>query len=455
MQFAGAVLQGTHPEVRARVAMSGDSNFGQHLINFVESMLAVAELTKAAERFPNERVRRHFDSALDELSLTSDECRDAVDAFRRDFMVVPKAHAEIAGKESDSSDASASQGDAAAAIARIFSVAGESPYAWLAQARMRVPTAHLLGGSLLMLAVAITEQLVRDVVRSVLTQDLGRLGRIEVEVAEALRIGDISTLVGEHVELEVDRIMESRRSWTAWLLGDNQLNCPLEALTFDAAAFDEIMRRRNLYVHNGGLVNARYLAEVQGSELEIGQRAEVDASYLERAVENLVAFGCNLLLRSSRLFAEEESPFVAVVVMRLQRDEFSEMAYWRATESVLSQLRQADVSLAIKHESEVYAHWANRERGEDAYLRTVQEWDTSTSGPRWKFYRAALLGDDQDAARLLADAVVAGDIDSSELRLSQFLKRWRQGLRPGPATDIVRVLYEDAEPTGVGGDDEV
>jgi hypothetical protein len=45
----------------------------------------------------------------------------------------------------------------------------------------------------------------------------------------------------------------------------------------------EVMARRNVLVHNAGIVNERYRAAVPDSPLPLGERADVDADYWERA----------------------------------------------------------------------------------------------------------------------------------------------------------------------------
>ena len=49
----------------------------------------------------------------------------------------------------------------------------------------------------------------------------------------------------------------------------------------------EIYQRRNLFVHNGGVVNSIYLAKVETPQFEINEKLEVDEEYLENAIDKI------------------------------------------------------------------------------------------------------------------------------------------------------------------------
>ncbi|MCB0457467.1 MAG: hypothetical protein R2776_02440 [Flavobacteriaceae bacterium] len=49
----------------------------------------------------------------------------------------------------------------------------------------------------------------------------------------------------------------------------------------------EIYQRRNLFVHNGGIVNSIYLSKVNASEKTIGERLEVNELYLDNAIDKI------------------------------------------------------------------------------------------------------------------------------------------------------------------------
>jgi len=49
----------------------------------------------------------------------------------------------------------------------------------------------------------------------------------------------------------------------------------------------EIYQRRNLFVHNGGVVNSIYLSKVSKSDISIGDRLTVDDIYLDNAIDKI------------------------------------------------------------------------------------------------------------------------------------------------------------------------
>ena len=88
------------------------------------------------------------------------------------------------------------------------------------------------------------------------------------------------------IDSKIDGILRS--SFTDWLETlKSELNLGLGYLKDFTIELIEIYQRRNLLVHNGGIVNSIYLSKIEGSEFKLGDTIDVDEKYLENAIDKV------------------------------------------------------------------------------------------------------------------------------------------------------------------------
>jgi len=75
---------------------------------------------------------------------------------------------------------------------------------------------------------------------------------------------------------------------------ERTLGVRLQGCPDTPANLDEIYATRNVLVHNGGVVNQKYLSQVRKSPLSLGDRREIDDIYLERAIRTVETIGQHL-----------------------------------------------------------------------------------------------------------------------------------------------------------------
>jgi hypothetical protein len=150
----------------------------------------------------------------------------------------------------------------------------------------------------LVVAVSQSEVFLQYLVTQVMTDYPGRLasgGQIEQNSRE-IRLLDIILNSADKAEI-IDKVIEERvRSLfygqpTDFFLKDKAKLGFSDYFKKNYATtvedYAEIVARRNLLIHNDGRVDRKYLREVPGTSLRLGQKIIVDQEYLRRALFTL------------------------------------------------------------------------------------------------------------------------------------------------------------------------
>ena len=87
--------------------------------------------------------------------------------------------------------------------------------------------------------------------------------------------------------------------------------------------YSEILARRNLYAHNNGIVDRKYLREVKSSPLKRGQKAIVDIEYITMVTK--ICIGLSVLttkLVIENIYKEEFKSKIGKKIIRELKNEF-------------------------------------------------------------------------------------------------------------------------------------
>ncbi|GEM_PF-6715111 len=136
-------------------------------------------------------------------------------------------------------------------------------------------------------AVALFDGLLVDLYRLCLTfvpQSLATQQRM-VSLEQVMKANDIGSLQGQLITEEVDRfgfssVLEQFKSFRSRLgvdVDDLKVIAPLE----------QIRARRNIFVHNGGVVNESYLKIAEGSPIAIGEVLSLEKEELNSDISAL------------------------------------------------------------------------------------------------------------------------------------------------------------------------
>lgn len=153
----------------------------------------------------------------------------------------------------------------------------------------------------LMILISFWEALVSALVKkyySLFTSALNTDNRV-ISLDELLIFGSIEKVKEHFIHQEADSVV--RKSFQKQLdYFSNRLHVDLLPIKIYVEKFQEVTQRRNLLVHNNGIVNKIYLSNISDSlknkyKPKLGKRLEVPDAYLSEAIEILQTLGTVLL----------------------------------------------------------------------------------------------------------------------------------------------------------------
>src|ERR1035441_7706546 len=121
-----------------------------------------------------------------------------------------------------------------------------------------------------------------------------------------------------------------RASFEDWVsFFRTKTHIPMPYLERDQDGVSEIFKRRNLVVHNGGIVNRHYLSTVSetvSKGVKEGDRLPVDEKYLTTAIDliepNLVLIACELWQKWERASKERPTTLLAIAYESLRAERW-------------------------------------------------------------------------------------------------------------------------------------
>lgn len=158
---------------------------------------------------------------------------------------------------------------------------------------------HLLYSALLTAAVGALEAAVSGVVglRYSAHPDALPASDISFTFADLKAMESIQDARDIAITKRVDEIMwPGIDSWAKWI--DHELKHSSHELADDWNKLYEVIQRRHLLVHAGGIASRQYCAKVPDTDVSVGDELRLDRVYLEAAIEQLTIFGVRLILWS-------------------------------------------------------------------------------------------------------------------------------------------------------------
>lgn len=157
----------------------------------------------------------------------------------------------------------------------------------------------ILFRSALMSLVVYFEGMIADIFKYLLNKNPDSvINNKQLTFKEIKELGSIENSIEYLIEKEIESI--TRGDYNTWC---NELkkrfSFELKSCEEENDIVNEIVKRRNLYVHNNGYVNNIYLKTVNNKfteGLKKGQIIDVDIDYIENAIRVLKKVGCGILI---------------------------------------------------------------------------------------------------------------------------------------------------------------
>ena len=155
----------------------------------------------------------------------------------------------------------------------------------------------ILYSGTLMLLVTYFENTVAKIFRIDFQRHPGRMSLENKTVAYSiLEMSENIQEVRDHlIDIEVNNLMyKSASEWITYLKKNLKLN--LDYVTEKLPELKEIIARRNIIVHNDGIVNNVYLSQVKDEDLKKGDKLTVSRSYIDSAIDLIETIGTAIII---------------------------------------------------------------------------------------------------------------------------------------------------------------
>lgn len=283
---------------------------------------------------------------------------------------------------------------------------------------------EILNDSTIMMLLVRYEEAVAELFRYLIRKyPTAYLNDKSITYAELIKLDtEIKNIRKIFLDKEVDEIMRQPISnWYSLFEGKHKVKFSFQNDEFEA--FKEIYYRRNLIVHNQGIVNDNYIANVK-TELCVGDKALVNKSYLENAFEiaQIVVYGT--IVGLSKL-----SSNVGGVLNRLFELGFQHMLNeeWRISEYIFGNLlkqKEQDNASLLCDKINYWISIKNQGRIEEIE-KEIENFDVSAHRGDFKAAKYALL-DKYDKVTEILEEIMGQELQASHIENWPLFKQYRE-----------------------------
>jgi hypothetical protein len=249
----------------------------------------------------------------------------------------------------------------------------------------------------------------------------------EFSVADLKSLGGVDEAIESAIEGRVDEFLRLPfDDWDQWFKKYIKLN--MSDFLIDKSSVMEIFARRNIVVHNDGVVSRQYRANVGSEAPKLGTRLIVDEQYVTTAIDQLLAFGATFAAAAWQKIAPEGAGAgesnrhlheLNLYLMLLDR--------WGAVSAIAS-IASAHVA-ADEADRMIYAingMLATKRRGTSVSISAqAAALDVSASAPRFLVAKAALLDDFEQVAVSIPRAIAVLDMSLTDVHQWPLLDEFR------------------------------
>ncbi len=238
-----------------------------------------------------------------------------------------------------------------------------------------------------------------------------------------IQSGDIEEIKKNLVKREVEAKM--RENFKEWFKIYGSHGLRKTSFENDVVTLEEIYARRNVFVHNSGIVNAAYLNSVSNSHKKEGTKLSVDENYINTAFNTINRIVVLMMIEASKLNNNKciylERIFVALFDLLISEEyAVCEPAYGELCE-------KSDLNTEIKIMSKINK-WICiiALRGKEEVEEEIKAFDVSALNSMFKMAKEILLGNYETANRLLESLIKNKEILTSAIEKWPLFRWYRQ-----------------------------
>ncbi|WP_288801788.1 hypothetical protein [uncultured Corynebacterium sp.] len=244
----------------------------------------------------------------------------------------------------------------------------------------------------------------------------------KIDLAEVQHLETLAEIKDYVVQKKVDRVLYgSLDDWISFF--ESKVKIDLKNL-IKSEALVEVVQRRHCLVHNGGFASRLYLKNTQLTSIKLGDRFEVDASYVRSAADHLYAFiyslewaiAVKVIGRSVEARRDAFGHLATVTFFLLQDRRYRTLKFLGITLQLDDRLKEKRIDDAEWLIIQVNVWLAYKLDGDFDTVRTeVEDWDVHSKPLNFRLAKAALLDQTEDALNLVQAMLISGDINKQNI----------------------------------------
>lgn len=232
---------------------------------------------------------------------------------------------------------------------------------------------------------------------------------VKIKIEDIKKFSNLSDIKDYLVEGEVFKLTSgSIEDWKNFV--KDKFEVDLKKVTPDWDSFLEYFARRNLCVHNDGIVNAEYLKRNKKSEFKIGDNARIELKYLRNSTEEFLIVGSTLILMTWNKLCQSERVQICEALNDLGYHALIN-SHWRLSERLYTLLDMyGDDNDKIVARMNKWLSIKNQGRIKEIQ-KDLDNFDHNIYNPRFSLAVYSLLGNSEKALEVISKA----DIGLGEL----------------------------------------
>jgi hypothetical protein len=270
----------------------------KHIVDFNESLIGLRDFVELIDPFLNEKVEEHdkhvrplVASALLKELLT--EKNEWEDGEREKFIQMQeKVQSQIDSKDSEDTEVIFEKEETEESEFKSFRIKirsnNENIVNHISNVRKTNKHINLLYTNSLISLLSNVEWFFSQILHYYYDEHPESAGvqKRTLTLKDLKTFGSVEDAEKYLIDVKIDEVLRGNfESWTSLLKEDIGLGLGYLKDLMDELI--EIYQRRNLFVHNGGVVNSIYISKVKENlrqEIEIGEKLSVDKQYLENSI---------------------------------------------------------------------------------------------------------------------------------------------------------------------------
>ena len=212
------------------------------------------------------------------------------------------------------------------------------------------------------------------------------------------------------LDREIEMLM--RDSYSKWfdILFEHKID--LSACETELKQLKELYARRNIIVHNGGIVNKAYLNQSGSNYYKIGDPVTVDEKYLKAAFNCIKIIMFTIVIQSEKLLKKGHIYFEEI--FNIAFEELSSKNYLVSRSAFYLLMNHPKLSDEYHNMSRINFWISEKETGLDR-INEIKKFDVSALENRFKLAKLILLEEYEEANEIIEE-----EIDNNQFSVSMF-----------------------------------